>query len=562
MSAIIPNTSFVRSSKPTDTQNVLDRFTSTFYSLDSLRGQKLIDQFLRPPANLNFALHGRGVYFISNQCNLNCTYCKGLDASIVPPGLDEFEQVIRNWRGRQLKYLHLTGLEPTASTCLVEYLKIAEKYGLDVSMSTNGYQDFQQYAEFVRHGVKYLSISLDAHNNSITRKLGQRDDIYDRVSANIRQLAALKQRHDLKIVICLTITKLNFPLLPEIVADFLENLHPDDIRLIPVAQETFSEADRAYYEREIRPRLLRIVSPRYPFLLFRINHFFDIRGLSHSPAQKCYVALDERTVGGQRIYPCNIYIRERGRPIAAATDPEQNLKIWRWFLDHDSLSDPICANYCCDVTREYNRMVDAQLQSLNERQAFQPPRILETIMQDAPIRQCFDELQRDALTALETHLTRTALNAGELGMRLDWHLLTRYYLMRAALLHDIGKSHPNIRRESLLPIAPHQKQILRQHTDYGKEMLIRLGYAMEAEIAYLHHERPDGAGYHHIPLQWPMVEVVALADVYSALTEDRNHRPKLSTEKAVATILAGECGAFREPYLRALQACHEDRCLC
>ena len=148
------------------------------------------------------------------------------------------------------------------------------------------------------------------------------------------------------------------------------------------------------------------------------------------------------------------------------------------------------------------------------------------------------------------------------GGRLRWHDLTLYYLIRAALLHDIGKHHPDIRRVSLLPIASQQKQLLRQHTDYGKETLIRLGYAMEAEIAYLHHDRPDGSGYHRIPLEWPMAEVAALADVYSALTEDRSHRPKMAAAQAISTIFSGGCGAFREPYLRALQACHEDRCLC
>lgn len=560
MSAILLNSSEIL--RPADTQNVLDRFTSTFYSLDSLRGQKLVDQFLHPPAKLNFALHGRGVYFISNQCNLNCTYCKGLDDSIVPPAFDEFERVLHGWSERGLQYLHLTGLEPTASPCLLEYLKIAEKCQVDVSLSTNGYQEFQRYQELVRHGVKYLSISLDAHNNSLTKQLGRHDDIYNRVSSNIRQLVALRQEYALKIVICLAITKVNFPLLPEIVADFLEKLHPDDIRLIPVVQETFSEVERAYYENEIRPKLLRIASPRYPFLRFRIEHFFETRGLCHSSARKCYVVLDERTVGGQQLYPCNIYIRERGRPIAAATDPAQNIKIWRWFLGHDSLRDPICAAYCCDVTREYNRMVDMRLQALADQQAFQPLRLFETILQEIPIRQLFAELQRDALMALETHLRRTALNAGVLGSRLRWHDLTLYYLIRAALLHDIGKSHPSLQQFNRSPVAPQQKQMLRQHTDYGKEILTRLGYGMEADIAYLHHDRPDGTGYHQISLEWPMAEVVALADAYSALTENRSHRPKMPTAAAISTILSGECGAFREPYLRALQACHEDYCLC
>ncbi|NTV92839.1 MAG: hypothetical protein HGA72_06110, partial [Chlorobiaceae bacterium] len=106
----------------------------------------------------------------------------------------------------------------------------------------------------------------------------------------------------------------------EIVADFLHNLHPDDIRLIPVAQEHFTPEDHAYYDQAIRPQLLKLASEAYPFLLYRINNFFTVRGLHNSSLEKCYVVLDERTVGGTDIYPCNIYIRERGTPITSVID--------------------------------------------------------------------------------------------------------------------------------------------------------------------------------------------------------------------------------------------------
>jgi putative nucleotidyltransferase with HDIG domain len=364
-------------------------------------------------------------------------------------------------------------------------------------------------------------------------------------------------------VICLAITKLNFPFLAEIVADFLHNLHPDDIRLIPVAQEHFTPEDHAYYDQTIRPQLLKLASETYPFLRYRINNFFTVRGLHNTSLEKCYVVLDERTVGGADIYPCNIYIRERGNPITSVTDPNQNETIWRWFLTHNCLQDPICVNYCCDVTREYNLMIDRSLQSLTRQQVFHPQNMLAYILQETPIQEQFQQFQDGILAALDTHLKRTALNAGYLGTSLNWHFLTVYYLMRAALLHDIGKSHNAIQRLNCIPhLDPSQKDVLRQHTFYGKELLNRMGYPVEGEIACYHHERIDGSGYQHIHVNWPMAEIVALADAYTALTEDRGGRPKCSPSEAVSLIRAGECGPFRGTYLNALQNSYERKLLC
>lgn len=544
-------------------QSMLDSLQTTLYSLDSLRGKKLIEQFIHPPSNLNFDLNGRGVYFVSNQCNLNCTYCKGLASCIVPPDLDEFENVVRNWRDRKLKYIHFTGLEPTTSQCIVEYLKIARKCQFEVSMSTNGYQDFQRYMELVKHGLKYISISLDAHNEIIAQKMGRKGNIYSKVSANIKQLIALKRNYNIKVVICLAVTKVNFSLLPEIVTDFIQNLNPDDIRLIPVAQEFFSKEDQEYYHQTIRPPLLKLASEKYPFLLYRINNFFHVRGIQNTPVEKCYIVLDERTVGGKDIYPCNIYIRERGTPITSVTDQNQNEEIWRWFLNHNCMHDPLCVNYCCDVTREYNVMVENYVRFLADQHVFQPQRTLEFILQEEPLKKTFQQFQDGPLAALVIHLKRTALNAGYLGKSLNWHVLTIYYLMRSALFHDIGKSHNTIRHlNAIHNLDPHNKGPLRKHIFYGKEILYQMEYRVEGDIALHHHERIDGSGYQHIKLDWPMAELVSLSDAYTALTEDRYRRSQFSPSESVRMIHAGECGPFREMYLKALRNCYEKNLLC
>ena len=75
------------------------------------------------------------------------------------------------------------------------------------------------------------------------------------------------------------------------------------------------------------------------------------------------------------------------------------------------------------------------------------------------------------------------------------------------------------------------------------------------EICRWHHERYDGGGYpdglkgEEIPVS---AQVVALADVYDALTSERCYKDAYSHEKAIEMILAGQCGAFNPLMLECL----------
>ena len=77
------------------------------------------------------------------------------------------------------------------------------------------------------------------------------------------------------------------------------------------------------------------------------------------------------------------------------------------------------------------------------------------------------------------------------------------------------------------------------------------------EICRWHHERWDGRGYpdglkgDEIPVS---AQVVALADVYDALTSDRCYKKAFSHETAMQMILNGECGAFNPLLLECFSA--------
>jgi len=102
-----------------------------------------------------------------------------------------------------------------------------------------------------------------------------------------------------------------------------------------------------------------------------------------------------------------------------------------------------------------------------------------------------------------------------------------------AILHDIGKmciSKEILHKPGQLTISEFEE--IKKHTVYGYEMLRKndnLGLA-SAYIAFGHHERYDGSGY---PLQLKgnnieiYCRIVAVADVYDALTSDRVYRKRL-----------------------------------
>lgn len=137
-------------------------------------------------------------------------------------------------------------------------------------------------------------------------------------------------------------------------------------------------------------------------------------------------------------------------------------------------------------------------------------------------------------------------------------------ICNAAALHDIGKivvpseilNKPGRLTDEEFAImrthAAEGAKILRNSTMWENEPLIETGY----QICRWHHERFDGRGYpdglkgEEIPIA---AQVVALADVYDALTSKRVYKAAYSHEKTIQMIKNGECGAFNPILLECLE---------
>ncbi|MDR2613535.1 MAG: response regulator, partial [Deltaproteobacteria bacterium] len=143
-------------------------------------------------------------------------------------------------------------------------------------------------------------------------------------------------------------------------------------------------------------------------------------------------------------------------------------------------------------------------------------------------------------------------------------------IVRAAPLHDIGKI--SISDRILLKpgrLSDEEFGIMKGHAAIGASILRHMHARTPTQdylkfaslIAASHHERFDGKGYPYgiskeqIPL---CGRIMAVADVYDAIVEDRVYRPALSHEEACRIIMDGEGTQFDPGILDSFSRCHRE----
>ena len=147
----------------------------------------------------------------------------------------------------------------------------------------------------------------------------------------------------------------------------------------------------------------------------------------------------------------------------------------------------------------------------------------------------------------------------------DYHLSEEdiALIKTASALHDIGKiTIPEEILNKPGKLTSEEFAVMKTHAAAGAVILEQMTFGQEKplfryalEICRWHHERWDGHGYpdglrgERIPIA---AQVVALADVYNALTSERCYKKAFDHDTAIAMILGGECGAFNPLLLECL----------
>lgn len=166
---------------------------------------------------------------------------------------------------------------------------------------------------------------------------------------------------------------------------------------------------------------------------------------------------------------------------------------------------------------------------------------------------------RDPLTA--GHSKRIALFADEIAKVVSMDEQQREVLRTAAMLHDYGKIAV---REAVLtkdgPLNEEEFRHIQSHPEFTKSILEKINFSRELHsvplIAASHHEKLNGSGYPsglsdgEIP---DMGKILAVADVFDALTSKRHYRDRMDFTK-VMNILTEESGThFDTNYVSAFK---------
>lgn len=140
-----------------------------------------------------------------------------------------------------------------------------------------------------------------------------------------------------------------------------------------------------------------------------------------------------------------------------------------------------------------------------------------------------------------SHSQRVAVVAERLAGRLGLDPAEAVAVRRAGLLHDLGKlGVPNVILDKPGRLDASEYEIIRRHPELTLRILAPIPtFSAVAELAACHHERLDGRGYFRglaAPQLATGARIVAVADVFEALTADRPYRPAMPVERALEIL--------------------------
>lgn len=194
-----------------------------------------------------------------------------------------------------------------------------------------------------------------------------------------------------------------------------------------------------------------------------------------------------------------------------------------------------------EVLLRINNLLEAHFHStLLEQRVKERTQDLEKAQVETLQRLALAAEYRDDDTGL--HTKRVGVTAGRIAQKLGLPDAQVDLILRAAPLHDVGKI--GIADAILLKpdkLTEEEFATMKRHTTIGAKMLsgsTSPWLQLAEEIALHHHERWDGRGYNGLQGEATPLSgrIVAVADVFDALTHERPYKKAWRIEDAVAEI--------------------------
>jgi molybdenum cofactor biosynthesis enzyme MoaA len=284
---------------------------------------------------------------LTNRCNFNCTYCRGLKKQDQRDlSFTEAKLIVKMWASENLQNIRFSGGEPTLWPGLINLVKYSKFCNIKrIAISTNGTANFDFYYKLYKSGVSDFSISLDACCASTADTMSGKKGLYKKIISNIKELSKLTY-----VTVGVVLTDTNIRELPKII-NLASELGVSDVRIITAAQDNNRIKDL---------KLPQNILNKYPILAYRYKNIISgrhVRGLTKNDTKHCPLVLDDMAIVNNVHYPCIIYLREHGEPIGDIEDYDiKRIRQERlnWFKTHDCYEDYICNKNCLDVCIDYN----------------------------------------------------------------------------------------------------------------------------------------------------------------------------------------------------------------
>ena len=203
------------------------------------------------------------------------------------------------------------------------------------------------------------------------------------------------------------------------------------------------------------------------------------------------------------------------------------------------ISETTLDKYSDDDRRRY---IDSVKQKLSFYAVRSERSILEAIYSLAKSIELRDKRTREHCDRMVEYAEKMAQRVGMNEQEVD-------NVRRAAMLHDIGKL--GISDAILLKpgkLTPEEYEAVKKHPVIGADIVSVAGFLKDiVPFILCHHERYDGGGYprglkgEEIPLG---ARILAVVDVYEALTSDRPYHKAISKEEAIKILNSGAGSQF------------------